>query len=567
MTVPTTSGDGAIRLGGLSSGFDTESIVNAILASDQTRIDGLKEDVEINKAKKSTWEDIIEQLRLMSGTVTQLKATGVTGQTLFDDKLMTSSSEAVAGGVAAYTAAKGNYTVNVTAIAQPHVTYGNQKTSGYTLPTTGTFVLNGTTISVNSGESLTTIANRINLSDFPSGEELQANIIDNRMVIQSANTGASKAVYGTTNGAPPFVIGTDDPDSILQNDLEIIDGTGNFTNVAQTSADASLTINGVPLSPEENTVDDAIRGLTINLLSTGTTVLNITHDTEKVKAVVSDFVDLYNETRDLITRIRSAKLDEDDLFGLFSNDPLLRSMYSEIRSLSTLGVTFVNGDWEGALSAQAAAINATSMTVDNFDTDGSLTVGDIFVLPGHSQDYKLTATTSITGGTATLSFFPPLEFAVTAGEAPIPQVKTLEDIGVGVRTDTVSGIEGILGILDEAKLDTILATDMETIEKLFSRFHSDKTTHLGIGRRLYDWIDSNIKISAFVNKTRSIEDITIPGLESRNDDIESRITRLEDALEQKRTTLIRQFAEMENSISKSQSFGAAIGGLSGGGGG
>ena len=242
-------------------------------------------------------------------------------------------------------------------------------------------------------------------------------------------------------------------------------------------------------------------------------------------------------------------------------------MYSELRSLSTLGVTFVNGDWEGALSAQAASVGATSLTVNGFDTDGSLTLGDSFVLPGHSETYKLTATTSITGGTATFSFFPPSEFAITAGEAPIPVVKTLEDIGVGVRTDTVSGIEGILGILDEAKLDTVLTTDMETVEKLFARFHADKTTHLGVGRRLYDWIDSQIKISAFVNKTRSVEDITIPGLESRNDDIEVRVKRLEDALEQKRTTLIRQFAEMENSISKSQSFGAAIGGLGGGGGG
>ncbi|MFT4551688.1 MAG: flagellar hook-associated protein 2 [Chlamydiales bacterium] len=565
MTSPTASSDGKIRLGGLSSGFDTDSIVNAMLASDQSRIDKLLEDVEINKAKKSTWEDITEQLRTMSETVTKLKATGVTGQTLFDDKLMTSSNTAIASGVAAYTASKGSYSINITAIAQAHVIYGTQKAAGYTLPTAGTFLLNGTTITVNSGESLTTIANRINLSDFPSGEELQANIIDNRLVIQTENTGASKAVYGTATGSPPFVIATDDPDSILQNDLEIIDGTGNFINVAQTSADAALTINGVPLNPEENTVDDAVRGLTINLLSTGSAVINITHNTEKVKAVVSDFVDLYNESRDLITRIRTAKLSEDDLFGLFSNDPLLRSMYSELRSLTTLGVTFVNGDWEGALSAQAASASATSLTVDNFEVDGSLSVGDIFVLPGHSENYKLTANTAIAGGTATMSFFPPLEFAVTAGQAPVPLVKTLEDIGVGVRTDTVSGIEGVLGILDEAKLDTVLTTDMDTIDKLFSRFHADKPSHLGVGRRVYDWIDSQIKISAFVNKTRSIEDITIPGLTARNDGIAERITRLEASLEQKREGLIRKFAEMENSISKSQSFGAAIGGLSGGG--
>ena len=57
MTAPS----GQIRLGGLTSGFDTESIVAQLLAVDQARIDELKEEVDINQAKVDTWEDVADQ--------------------------------------------------------------------------------------------------------------------------------------------------------------------------------------------------------------------------------------------------------------------------------------------------------------------------------------------------------------------------------------------------------------------------------------------------------------------------------------------------------------------------
>lgn len=560
----TTSSDGgAIRLGGLASGFDTEAIVEQLLASDQARIDNEREEKEINAAKIQTWEDVAEQLRLLSETVAKLKASGTLGDTLFDNKIVSSSSDTVASGIAVSNSLSGSYNLIVNNIARTQVVYGEQKADTFTV-SSGSFVLNGTTITSDGGETLEELADKINASNYPLGEEIIANVIDNRLVIQTKNSGSDFSIYGTNATPPPFSLPSDDPDNILENELGIIDNTGNFNNIAQTSANADLTINGVPLTPSSNMISDAINGLTINLLSAGTTELSIKHDTEQVKSTISDFVDLYNETRSLISRIREAKLDEEDLFGLFSNDPLLRQLFNTIRSLTTLGVTCVNGDWEGSLATEAANINDSSITINGFDpAAANLYKGDSFVIPGHSQAYTLTNDANISSGSAVIDFYPPLENSISLGQITGPLVQTMEDFGVGTRTDTVSGIEGIIGIIDPAKLETALSSDMASIKRIFNRNHNEKQSHMGVARRLYDWIDAQIKISAFVNKTRSIEDIAIPGIEKKNEGIDDQIERLERSLEQKRRSLIRKFAEMENAISKTQSLGAAIGQISG----
>ena len=74
--------DGPIRLGGLISGFDTESIVKQLLGTDQRRIDKLKETTELNTAKIDTWNDVTTQLKSLAGIISKLKADGTGSNTL-----------------------------------------------------------------------------------------------------------------------------------------------------------------------------------------------------------------------------------------------------------------------------------------------------------------------------------------------------------------------------------------------------------------------------------------------------------------------------------------------------
>lgn len=92
----------------------------------------------------------------------------------------------------------------------------------------------------------------------------------------------------------------DDPNDILRTELGLVDGAGNLSNVAQTSADSSFSINGIPLTRTSNTITDGISHVTINLEKSGTSTLKVAHNTEQIKNTITEFVDLYNETRDFI---------------------------------------------------------------------------------------------------------------------------------------------------------------------------------------------------------------------------------------------------------------------------
>jgi len=126
-----------------------------------------------------------------------------------------------------------------------------------------------------------------------------------------------------------------------------------------------------------------------------------------------------------------------------------------------------------------------------------------------------------------------------------------------------AGTEGILGVLDEGKLDNILASNVPLIKSIFSRSDATLEGSRGVARRLYDWIDQQTKISLFFSTTRSIDKVKIPGILDTNVRLEEQIKRLEERLLQKENTLVKQFAEMESAISRAQSAGSAIAGFAG----
>lgn len=561
MASPTDSG--SIRLGGLTSGFDTEAIIQQLLAIEQRSIDTLTEKQDINSAKIDTWEDIAEQLKSFSSPVITLRADGTTGNTLYDDKTVTTNDSTVATASASASAVAATYDVSVTTLARANVAYGSQKASNYTLPGGGNIILGGATITLTAGMTLSQIAAEITGGSYVAGNEHTATVIDDRLVIQTANMGASATIHGTAAGSPPFVNATDDASNILEGELGIIDGAGDLVNEAQTSADASLTINGIAVTHDSNTLDDVISGVTLNLHKQGSSAtLEIDVDTATIKETITDFIDSYNELRDMLLRVKEAKLNEEDDFGLFHTDALLRELFNEVRSLSTTGVEMGAADWEGTVQVNAAAsIGATSITVNGFtNATGSITEGEEFVIEGDSTVYKVQNSTSIAGNAATIDINPPLVVALASGEAVNLNVRTLEDFGVGVRTDTVSGVEGILGVLDEGELDSMLASDVSIIKRIFQRSDSEEG-RTGVARRLYDWIDSHTKISYLTSKTRSIDDTKIDGLEELNESLDEQIDRLESRMAKKEQALIRQFAEMENAMAQAQSSGGAIASL------
>ena len=573
MTTPTSSSSsGPTGLGGVSSGIDTAGLIQKMLGPDNQKITDLQQKEQLNSAKVDTWNQIALQLQSLATAVSTLKADNTGTNTLFENKVATPSVQGAATVIASTTAVAATHTLSINQLARQQVVYGTQNPMPSVTAGAKTFILNGKTFNttIDANTTVSDIANLINNHSYTAGKELQANVIDNRLVVQTKNTGTASTISGALSGPPAFTLASDDPNNLLQQlgiiteDLPGSPGTGKFVNVAQTSADAQVVIDGIPVTSGSNVLTNTIRGVTINLQRTGDPNLTVTiaSDTTAIKQAINEFVDQYNATRALIQNTQNIKLNPNDQFGPFFSDSLLRDLYSQVRTLTTGGVKLGGDNWAGVITAQSAASQgASQITLQGFTTTpGTLNVGEGFNVSGDPTTYKLTSAAAIAGGSATVGIIPPLVRTLTTGTAINVAVSSLDSIGVGVRTDTVSGVAGVLGVIDSAKLDNALTSNFDAVKNLFKQ--TGTSGNAGVATRLYNWIDRQTKISAFSNIKRSIDDVKIPNYNSQNTDLANQIIRLQAQIVQKQKILTLQFANMESAISRSQRATSSLSNLS-----
>ncbi len=111
--------------------------------------------------------------------------------------------------------------------------------------------------------------------------------------------------------------------------------SGGYTNMtqAQAAADASITINGLPVSRSGNTITDVISDVTLNLLSTTGSAITLTtsENYSTLKSKVGSFVSSYNQ---LMGGIKSLKGDSTKK-GILSGDSTLLVLSKMLRSVMT----------------------------------------------------------------------------------------------------------------------------------------------------------------------------------------------------------------------------------------
>jgi flagellar capping protein FliD len=188
----------------------------------------------------------------------------------------------------------------------------------------------------------------------------------------------------------------------------------------------------------------------------------------------------------------------------------------------------------------------------------------MFTIAGDTTVYRLTSNASIAGNEATIGISPPLAIAVTGTEAITLATRTLDDFGIGVRTDNFLSTDGVLGITDEGLLDSTLASDLDLIRYIFSR-SGDGQGQQGVATRLWDWIDTYTQVSTETSATkkRLIDHVRVTNLNTANDDLDKQIKRLQERMGAREELLVRQYAELENAIARSQAAGQAVMSLSG----
>jgi flagellar hook-associated protein 2 len=227
-------------------------------------------------------------------------------------------------------------------------------TGATTPPTTAT-------VATTSGETYAQLATAINAVTPSLGVTATATGPD-----ASGNTGL---MITSTDGSTPFTI----------NEASSAAGSLGFTQ-AVAGADASLTVDGVPVDSASNTVTGAIPGVSLSLLSAspGSQItLAVGSDTTQTSTAINQFVTDYNTAIGLVntqfnyTSTTSSSGTTTSSQGVLASDPTVVSLQSAmeqalnyvntpakgtttVSTLSDLGITV--GD-DGTLSVDSTTLN------------------------------------------------------------------------------------------------------------------------------------------------------------------------------------------------------------------
>jgi len=150
------------------------------------------------------------------------------------------------------------------------------------------------------GTSLDEVVKAIN-ADASLG--LSATIVNDgsptphRLLLTTKDTGELAALKQVQ------VEGNDTLSGVLGFGLPNPDGTGNTVNhlsVQQSAQDATLTINGIVVTATNNTIENAIEGVSLTLSKTGAATVTVAADGEAANKTIQSFVKAYNTLQSTI---------------------------------------------------------------------------------------------------------------------------------------------------------------------------------------------------------------------------------------------------------------------------
>ncbi|HEX9009165.1 MAG TPA: flagellar filament capping protein FliD [Holophagaceae bacterium] len=334
---------------GLSTGLQTDSLVNAILQQEGQPVQRMQAQQSKNTQRITALQTLSSNLTSLSSSLATLTGTSFGQQTVTSSDTTNAYVTGTASG-----AAVGNYSINVGQIAtagriSPTLSGGAPTNMAVADPlntavftgTSASFAVRGTdgvikTLSLNSSNNnLYGLRDAINAS----GAGVQATVINTgtganpyQLVVTSTSTGT-----GTTSGVVTLA---DITSGGAVNTLGIGAGTVDSTTAPTTltgglqsgatdvAKDAIFSVNGIQLTRKTNVVSDAVAGVTFTLKQggqAGTTNLSVATDTNAITTAMQDVVSKFNT---MVSTFNTAAAPNGALYG----DSVARSLVTQIRT-------------------------------------------------------------------------------------------------------------------------------------------------------------------------------------------------------------------------------------------
>lgn len=330
----------------------------------QAPINQLKTQAATEQADISAWASISGSISTLAQALGNIKNTAS-----INSRAVISSDNTKATATASNIAATGTYNLTNIKLAKSQEIYSNLLGSGAATLAggAGSLVIStgskSETISVGSGSlTLNGVAAAIN----KQAGGVQASVIGTkagaRLVLQSSGTGSSAAFNVSGTGA------------LAQFDYNPSSAhTGEI--LAQAAVDASLTLNGVPITSTTNSLGSAIAGVTIALAGSGNAVVSVSSSPTNLSGNVQAVATSLNAAIATIAKTTaftpsksstssgSSSATAGPLLGNFSATSLKNELLSSVSQLVSSGVS------AGAVGLSVSGSGAVSFNSTSFASE------------------------------------------------------------------------------------------------------------------------------------------------------------------------------------------------------
>lgn len=378
-----------LRMTGMYSGMDTESIVSQLVKTKSTKVTNLKNEQKKLEWKQTAWQDLNSKIyNMYSKTLSNLRLTSA-----YSKKSTVSSDSTKATVVASEGAVNGTQTLQVNKLAKSGYLTG-AKLDGKTTTTTGTdgkdvtkvvnwettdklseidSNLTGKTISLTTGTGTDAKTTDIEITADMTINDLVAKFKDAGVNASFDTTNQRFFINSTgTGSAKNFTLSSDDSTALASLGLDPnatytdINGSKNSC-VKIEGQDAEIVLNGATFTSDSNTF--SINGLTINTLGVTDEEISIVTSTDYdgIYNTIKDFLTEYNDLINEMDKLYNA--DSARKYDMLTNDEkdsmtddeveqwedkiksaLLRKDNSLYNVMNTLTTTMMDGYYENNLS-------------------------------------------------------------------------------------------------------------------------------------------------------------------------------------------------------------------------
>ena len=401
---------------GVGSNLDVNGIVSKLMQIESQPLQNLAKKEASYQSRLSAYGNISSALNNF-----QASLSGLSTPALFKGLSAVPADAAIFTATASGNAVPGTYNVNVSQLAQAHTlsSTGQLSTSasiGSGATTTLSFqfgtISSGTlTDGMYAGASFAQDAARAtgSVTIDSSNNSLQGI----RDAVNAANLGVTATIVADGSATPQHLVFTSAAGGVSSSMKITVSGEAALQNLlaydpaatqnmAQRTAAQStlLSVNGIAISSNTNSVTDAIQGVTLSVSKTGSSALTVSRNTAAIQSAATGFVKAYNDLNTTLTNLtaydpatrRAGPLIGDGTVQAIQAQlrktlsESLTGLNSSLMTLPQIGITFQK---DGSL-----ALDATKFTAAL--TSNAEAIGGLFATAGKTADSLMTFSSSAT---------------------------------------------------------------------------------------------------------------------------------------------------------------------------